>query len=273
MAKPLGNRAARLSEVQALRTVKGRREQGCFGFEGPTLLAEAQRSGVEIRELYVTPDAFESSPLARALDAAGTPTFLIDPRAAAALSDVATPTGLLAVAATRLRPLEELFIQRAGVLLVLGDLNDPANAGTLLRSADAFGALGVVFGSRGVDPYHPKVVRGAMGALFRLRVARCDPESVFRAAAGAGFTVLGLRSGGTPLGSVAWPARSALVVGHERRGLERWEAGCERLIGIPIDAGAESLNAAIAGSIALYTATAGSLGEPPRPACQDSVYD
>ncbi|HEY5425016.1 MAG TPA: RNA methyltransferase, partial [Candidatus Tumulicola sp.] len=124
-----------------------------------------------------------------------------------------------------------------------------------LRSADAFGAVGVLFGRLGVDPYHPKVVRGAMGALFRLKMGIADPPEAAAAATAAGFTVLGLRAGGERLAGVSWPARTALVVGHERRGLDRWEPICERRIGIAMDGRADSLNAAIAGSIALYEAT------------------
>lgn len=271
MAKPLGARAERVSEVRALRDAKGRRQQSRFAFEGPTLLAEAHRSGTAIEELYVTQAAYDANPLVRDLDAAGTPTFLIDPRTAARLSDVATPTGVLAVSSTRLRPVVELTGVPEGVLLVLGDLNDPANAGALLRSADAFGAAGVAFGSLGVDPFHPKVVRAAMGALFRLRIARCEPATLADAAAAGGFAVLGLRPGGAPMDAFAWPPRCALVVGHERRGLGRWEEVCEGFIGVPIAPRAESLNAAIAGSIALYEATAKSLATPPDSGCQESV--
>lgn len=271
MAKPLGARAERVTEVRALRGAKGRRQQSRFAFEGPTLLAEAHRSGAAIEELYVTQAAYDANPLVRTLDADGTPTFLIDPRTAARLSDVATPTGVLAVSSIRLRPVVELTGLREGVLLVLGDLNDPANAGALLRSADAFGAAGVAFGSLGVDPFHPKVVRAAMGALFRLRIARCEPASLAGVAAAEGFAILGLRVGGAPLNAFAWPPRCALVVGHERRGLGRWEAVCGGFIGVPIAPRAESLNAAIAGSIALYEATAKSLATPSDSGCQESI--
>lgn len=161
MATALGLNAHRLNDVRALTTSKGRREQQRFAFEGITLLEEAHRSGVTIDELYVTQAAYESTPLVRELDASGTPTFVVAERAAAKISDVETPPGIVAVAARRLYSLDELF-SRSGTVLVLADLNDPGNAGTLLRSADAFACAGVVFGRLGVDPFHPKVVRGAM---------------------------------------------------------------------------------------------------------------
>jgi TrmH family RNA methyltransferase len=253
MAIALGNHAQRLGGVRALRSVKGRREQRRFAFEGPTLLSEARANGIPIEELYVTQAAYDAADTVRQLEAAGVPTFLVSEASAARISDLTQPSGIVAVAPIRLEPLETIAA-RAGPLLVLADLNDPANAGTLLRSADAFGAPGAVFGERGVDPYHPKVVRGSMGAVFRLALAVADPAEVANAAAATGRRVLGLAAGGTPIGPALRP-RLVLVVGHERRGLDRWEAVCERLVAIPMMGRSESLSAAVAGSIALYEAT------------------
>jgi TrmH family RNA methyltransferase len=268
----LGARADRLTNVRKLLTPKARRERHHFLFEGPTLLQEAHRSGTAIDELYVTQAAYDASPLVRELDAGGTPTFLIDDRSLAKLSDVETPTGIVAVSPTRLEPLTQT-VGGEGVVLVLADISDPANAGSLLRSADAFGAAGVVFGDAGVDPYHPKVVRAAMGALFRLRLSRAGPDEFAAAADAVGLSVVGLAAGAPPIDTAGWPSRSALVVGHERLGLERWSKACDRLLGIPIDPQAESLNAAIAGSIALYEAAGRGRREPPEPACQESVLE
>ncbi len=253
MATRLGRHSERLSRIRALRTVKGRREQHRFAFEGAILLDEALRSGTEVEELYVTQTAYDSSAVVRDLDGAGTPTFVVDDRIAAGLSDVETPSGLLAVAPARFRALDDLFV-RDGVVLVLADLNDPGNAGTLVRSADAFGALGVVFGRTGVDPYHPKVVRSAMGALFRLALALGDAGDLAPAARAGGFDVAGLATDAAPLEGASWPARSVLVVGHERHGLGSWATICDRLLSIRMTGPSESLNAAVAGSIGLYEA-------------------
>lgn len=236
--------------------MKGRREQGRFAFEGATLLAEAAAADFGVEELYVTEQAYGSIPLLREIEAAGTPVFIAAQSAAANLSDVATPTGIVAVSELRICPLAELFSGQ-GPLLVLADLNDPANAGTLLRSADAFGAQALVFGRLGVDPYHPKVVRGSMGAIFRVRVGVAGPEELAQAARFAGVQVIGLTSAGDPIAQEQWHGRQALVVGHERRGLGEWEAACERTLSIPMRGHAESLSAAVAGSVALYEATRG----------------
>jgi RNA methyltransferase, TrmH family len=254
MAQIIGARAERLRAVRALRSVKGRREQGRFAFEGPTLLAEAAAAGFPITELYATEKAYESTPLVGELEAAGTPAFITSQAVAATISDLTSPSGIVAVAPIRVLPLAEL-LRRHGPILVLAELNDPANAGTLLRSADAFGAGAVVFGRLGVDPYQSKVVRGSMGAIFRVGIGLSEPAEFAQAARLAGLRVLGLAAAGIPIAQEEWQGRQALVVGHERRGLGDWEALCEQTLSIPMRGQTESLSAAVAGSIALYEAT------------------
>ena len=178
-------------------------------------------------------------------------TYLVDERTFAKFSDVETPTGVLAVADLAYTSLDALF-DRPGIVPVLADLNDPGNVGTLLRSAQAFGAGGVILGSAGVDPYHPKVVRAAMGAIFRLKLAVAEPEDLALAAKVAEATIVGLAAEADGLEALASAEKIALVVGHERRGLARWEGVCARRAGIPMPGQADSLNAAVAGSIALF---------------------
>jgi RNA methyltransferase, TrmH family len=253
VATRLGNHAQRLREARALRSAKGRSEQKRFAFEGATLLGEARAGGLAVEELYATQAAYDATALVRDYDASGTPTFILEERAFASISDLATPRGIVGVAPIRLTSLERL-LGLGTPILVLADVADPANAGTLLRSADAFGCPGVVFGRLGVDPYNPKVVRGAMGALFRVCVAVAEPADLDAAAEAAGFTVVGLAAQGEPLAQERWDVPVALVVGHERRGLGRWAPLCRRVLAIPMVPSAESLSAAVAGSIALYEA-------------------
>jgi len=245
-----GAHAERVTRVRDLQTVKGRKEHGRFAFEGPTLLEEALRSGVGIEELYVSDAVLAANATVRELDQRGTPVYVVDDRTLRKISDLDTPTGLLGVAAQRAGDLGAVL--RGPLTLVLADLNDPGNVGTLLRSAEAFGASGVVLGRLGVDPYHPKVVRGAMGTIFRLPLAVASATEFAAAAAAAGTTIIGLTTGGGSLDAIGLGAATALVVGHERRGLGSWEVPGVRLAGIPMRGAAESLNASVAGSIGLY---------------------
>jgi TrmH family RNA methyltransferase len=248
----LGAHNARIDAARDLLTKKGRKAQRRFSFEGATLLHEAHEAGVAIESLYVTQRAFESTPLAAQLERDGVPVYLIDDRTMKRLSDVETPSGILAVAPIHLKTPAEI-LREPGTVLLLADLNDPGNAGTLLRSAEAFAARGVIVGSLGAEPHLPKVVRSAMGALFRMPLAVAEPEGFAEAA--AGWEVTGLTAGGVPLANLEWSARTVLAVGNERHGLGRWRGLCTRHGSIPMPGQAESLNAAVAGSIALYEAT------------------
>lgn len=253
MPLKLGAHADRVQTVRALLRAKDRREQSAYAFEGATLLDEAHRSGVAIQAIYATQRAYDASSLIRDFEAVGTDVYVVDDRVAAKISDLETPTGIVAITSLRLEPLDAL-LRDPGLTLVLADLNDPANVGTLLRSAEAFGASGVVFGRNGVDPYHPKVVRGAMGAIFRLRLCVAEADEFRSAAASHGTTVYGLAADGEPLEAAAFAPHSAIVVGHERRGLAAWQDACNHRLAIEMTGPTESLNAAVAGSIALYRA-------------------
>ncbi len=252
MPTSLGAHNARLDRARALLTKKGRREHGRFTFEGPTLLAEAFAASVPIEEIYVTESAYDQTPAIAQAERDGVPVYLVDERSIARLSDLDTPSGIVAVTPIELHSVSELLTD-PGVVLALADVNDPGNAGTLLRSAEAFGVTRVIFGTRGAEPHLPKVIRGAMGAIFRLRIGVAEPADLQTLL--GGWEVTGLAASAAPLDRLEWPAQSLLIVGNERHGLGAWQPLCTRLAAISMRGGAESLNAGVAGSIALYEAT------------------
>ena len=243
----------RFAAVRELRTPRGRREAGRFATEGPTLLEEAARSGLRPREIYATPEALARLDSGR-WESAGTAVYAVPERAFARLSDVASPAGILAVFDLPSVTLAEV-LARDGRVLLLAGVGDPGNAGTLVRSAEAFGAAGVVFGRGGADPFAPKVVRAAMGSLFRVPVAQADPEEVLAAAAAAGRPIAATDVEGEELGAAGIPPNAVLAVGNERRGVRDWLPRWDLSIRIPQRAATESLNAAVAGSIVLYEAS------------------
>ena len=242
----------RVERLRELRTARGRRAEGRFAVEGPTLLEEAGRSGLQPHEIYLTAtalDRFDPGPF----EAAGVPVFLLPERAFARLSEVESPTGVLSVFDLPRRTVAEV-LARPGPVLLLAGVNDPGNAGTLVRSAEAFGAAGVLFGRGGADPYGSKVVRAAMGSIFRLPVAAVDPDEIVAAAAAAGRPLIAADVDGEDLGVVGIPSDAVFAIGNERRGVRDWLPRWDRAIRIPQRGAAESLNAAVAGSIVLYEA-------------------
>jgi len=136
------------------------------------------------------------------------------------------------------------------VSLALWRVADPGNVGTLLRSADAFGA-GVALSDGCADPTGPKALRASMGSIFRVPLAGFDDAT--------GRRVALVADGGTPLRELAVDSDMVLVLGAERDGLPAEVLGrCEERVSIPQPGGGESLNVAVAGAIALYELARGS---------------
>ncbi len=146
---------------------------------------------------------------------------------------------------------DDLPLGTRPVTLALWQVGDPGNVGTLLRAADAFGA-GVALSAGCADPTGPKAVRASMGSLFRV------PVSAFDEAAGRRLALV--PSGGTPLPELEVDGDLVLVLGAEREGLPGEILDrCDERVSIPQTGGAESLNVAIAGAIALYELARGNL--------------
>jgi TrmH family RNA methyltransferase len=249
----LSPHSPRIAQVHDLRTPRGRRAEGRFTAEGPTLLDEAGRSGLRPREIYATAQGLGRFDPGR-WEAEGVAIYVLPDRVFARLSDVETPTGVLCVFDLVARTAADV-LAGTGPVLLLAAVNDPGNAGTLVRSAEAFGAAGVLFGRGGADPFAPKVVRAAMGSIFRLPVAQVEPEELLAAAAAAGRPVIATDLEGEDLDGAAIPANAVLAVGNERRGVRDWLPRWDRAVRIPQRSATESLNAAVAGSIVLYAAS------------------
>jgi TrmH family RNA methyltransferase len=246
MPNSLGAHHPSLQAARELLTKKGRDTQARFLIEGPTLLEEAIASGVIIESIFATERAFAQTPLLRSFDDGRL--GLIGEASLGKLTAVEEPTGIIAVAEKRLPGLAKVL--EHDNLLLLAGLNDPGNVGTLLRSAHAFGIRGVLMLEGSVELYNPKIVRAAMGALFRLD---CTVLRVADAATTlADRCIVGAEMQGEALDQFRFPERSVLVIGHERHGLRATSFTAQKHIGIPLEAGTESLNAAVAGSIILY---------------------
>ncbi len=257
-------RAARL-----LHDKKHRLERRCFLIEGPLLVEAALAAGAMLEQVFVLDDedANKFAPLHFGRDEEantfaplhfGGSVLRVDRRTLESLSTTKTPQGIVAVAAFLHHPIDALerFAPPAGavLMLVLPNLSDPGNAGTLVRSAEAFGASAICFGPQAVEPYNDKVVRASMGSLFRVAILRYESwPALLAATRAARISLLGSDPGGKDVRTVTLPERAALVVGQERHGLAGIAHGdIDLVIAIPQRNGVESLNAGVAGSLLLY---------------------
>jgi RNA methyltransferase, TrmH family len=223
---------SQLKEIRKLRQRRRWRERsGRFVAEGEDLLRAADEAGWEAVERYCAAGS-------------GLGGVEVEPGLLASASGLGSGTRALAVYEERwvARPLGPLCVYLHGV-------HDPGNVGTVLRSAQAFGADCVALGSGTADPFGPKAVRASMGAVFAVPIART--ASVQELPGGR----IALAAGrGEPLASVEGGGAVTLLIGSERDGLpEDVIGGADHVAHIPI--ATESLNAAMAATIALYEVT------------------
>lgn len=258
--------------VAAVRRLKAkaslRRAAGRFVLEGVRLVRDALEAGAVLEELFVRADlagdggSEARDAVAELVDQArsrGAFVAFCGPRAIAALCDTEQPQGVVAV--VQAPPRRPEAWQKTGSLALLVDgVQDPGNVGSLIRTAAAAGADGVVLGPDSADPFGPKAVRAAAGALFRVSVERVrGPGELDDLAARlerATWAVAAL----VPRGGVAYHradllGRLALVVGSEGHGVREALLGrCSLKLTIPMAAGVESLNVAAAAAVVLFEA-------------------
>jgi TrmH family RNA methyltransferase len=245
--------------VQRLRRLSGRRaarsEEDAFVVDGPTLVAEALAAGLELQELFATADA-DPDLVARAR-AAGATVHAIEADVLRKAVDTVTPQPIAAVATQPSIPVEAAIgAAAAGPLaLVLVDVGDPGNAGTLLRAAEASGASAVLFCGASVDPCNPKCVRASAGALFHLPVAHGgDTRTVLQDLAATGVrTVATVVRGGAAYDELDLLGPTAFVLGSEAHGLaDDVLAVVGERCTIPMAGRSESINVAMAGAVLCF---------------------
>jgi TrmH family RNA methyltransferase len=241
-----------------------------FLAEGPQAVREAlAREGV-LTELFVTSQGRARHPeLAELAASQGAPVHEIGGELMAELAQTITPQGLLGVCTFIDVPLASLLAGPPRLAVVLANVRDPGNAGTVLRTADAAGADGVIFAAASVDPYNSKCVRASAGSLFHLPVvAGHDLADALSGLQAAGLQVLAADGSATRLldapGGPDLTRPTAWLFGNEAWGLPAsLLALADSVVAVPIYGRAESLNLAAAAAVCLY-ASARQLPAPTR---------
>jgi len=215
-----------------------------YVIEGPTLVADAVAAGVDLEAVYAEPGAAVP---------AGVEPVAVEPGTLAAVADAVTSQGVVAVAR---RPSTGLAdVPAAAPVLVCVGVQDPGNAGTLLRSAEAAGFAAVLFTSGSVDPYAPKCVRSSAGSIFRMVVTRGgEAPTVLDEVAATGRRRIATRpAAARPHTEVDLSGPVAIVLGNEAHGLPGdLDAHVDEWVTIPMSGRAESLNVAMAGTLLCF---------------------
>ena len=240
-------RLARDPEVREL--------EGLFVVEGPRLVEEVIGAGLKIDEVILPEDELDHD-LIEVLSQEKIQFHLVARKIFEGLTTLRNPQP--AIASVNQHGIElGSLVEKKGLLLVLSGVADPGNCGNLIRTAEAFGASGVLFHG-GVDPYNPKVVRSSAGSFFRTRFTVIDEgfpyEKLFEELRKSDYRFVATSpSGGIAPENVTDNTQIAVILGNEPRGLPKEiEALCDEIVTVPIENTVESLNVATAGAVVLY---------------------
>jgi TrmH family RNA methyltransferase len=232
-------------------------QEGVCVIEGPDLIEAALDAGVAFEALFVDETSVaDAAVVALSTRAAAlhVRTYCLEAGVLERVADTQTPQPVLASVRFSVRELSD--VPTTGLVVVLDNVRDPGNAGTIIRSADAAGAAAVVFTGDCVDPFNPKTLRASAGSVFHVVLAL----STLRDAT-AFFTAHAMRSyatvvrGGTPYRDVDLSGACAVVIGNEAAGLDSEAVTlCDEMVSIEMAGRSESLNAGVAASLIAFEA-------------------
>lgn len=243
----------RIKELtKLLQDAKTRRKSGCFVIEGARLCEDAVRSGVEVLSAFLTADAARHyGDSCRVVEEAAKTVFTLSAELMRSLSDTGSPQGIVCLCRQVSHTVD---VTQDGIYVALEDLQDPGNLGTVLRTAEALGAKGVLLSKGCCDLYNPKVLRASMGGVFRLPCRVCEDFCGELATLAVDRPVLAavVDAAATPI-MKAPKQRAVIVIGNEGNGLTAEAvASCSHRVTIPMAGRAESLNASMAAGILLW---------------------
>lgn len=243
--------------VQWQNKARERREAGIFLTEGFKLFQEAPEES--IREVYLSEDAMlrleTETDLRQKLERTGYET--VSGEIFQKMSDTNTPQGILCVVRRQLYTLDQLLDSPAPLLVVLENLQDPGNLGTILRTGEGAGITGVILGRETVDIFNPKTIRATMGSIFRVPfVCVEDLAQTIGIIRERGVrTYAAHLSGQSCYDRLSFQEGTAFLIGNEGKGLSpEITALADGLLRIPMEGRVESLNAAVATALLIYEA-------------------
>ena len=229
---------------RSLKDRKGRDELHAFMVEGPKMVEEALRSQFPVRTVLIREGYEPPFPVP-----AETQVCMLSENVFQSVCDTKTPQGIAAVTGISIQPLKGRF------LLALDGIQDPGNMGTMIRTADAAGFEGMILSRDCADVFSPKVIRSTMGSIFRMTFSFPDSlASSLCSLRDSGFAVISSQLDGEPFyhrESVSAPL--VLIIGNEGNGIsDEVKSVASHHFRLPMNGGAESLNAAVAAGIMMY---------------------
>lgn len=247
-----------IKHIKSLQLKKYRDEYGSFVIEGEKLLLEALEYKAEISMVLCSQsfsDTKGHDEIVRLLEESRTPVYYAEDRIFKEACETDSPQGVIAVAAKLEYELSDILEKEELCLVLLNEIRDPGNAGTIIRTADACGLDAVLLSSGSVDLYNGKTIRSTMGSLFHIPVLQgLDmPEVLGELKRKAILTIGADPHSITSCIELPYNKKSAIVIGNESQGISIDIKGLlDENVKIPMPGRAESLNAGIAASIMMY---------------------
>lgn len=243
---------ARIKElIQLQKKSKFRKEKAVYIIEGIKMFAEADKSYMEA--VFVSEDFLSSEKNRALLDGVSYET--VSDNVMRAMSDTVTPQGVLCVMRCFEYSVSSILNKENPKLMLLADLQDPGNAGTIIRSAEGAGMDAVIFSKGSVDLYNPKTIRSTMGSIFRVPFIYEDLRSVILKLKEKNVPVYTTDMNGKSYKEASYEDGFAIIIGNEANGVSEDIAKlADQIITIPMCGKVESLNASIAASLIMYEA-------------------
>lgn len=235
---------------QLAKKAKARNEQDVFVAEGMKMFLEAPRD--RIRKIYISKSLYEEKGQAFC---DGLDTEILEEHVFEAASDTKSPQGVLCVMRQYHYRLEDMTQSKNPFLLILENLQDPGNLGTIMRTAEGAGADGIILSRTSVDMYNPKVIRSTMGSVYRMPFLYADRiEDILPCLKDRGIRTFAAHLNGKKYyDEEDYRGGTAFFIGNEGSGLTDGLSGlADKRIRIPMQGKLESLNAAVAASILMY---------------------
>jgi len=246
-----------IKRVRLLGERKHRRREGAFVVQGAQPVWQAVEAGADLEVLITAPDLLRepAAGMVAEQEARGVRVARLSESLFARIADREGPAGLAAIVRGRTPGLDELAVRRDSVFVALHEVANPGNLGTIIRTADAAGAAGVILIGQAADPFDPAAVKASMGALFSVPVAAepsADAFGQWCRQYGVALAVTSAAGSGS-LWDADIPRPVAILLGSEGPGLpEDLLAAGDIRLRIPMTGTAESLNLAVATGILLY---------------------
>lgn len=238
--------------VSALQgSSKSRNSEGLFVLEGLRICDDARLNGIRFDKLIVSETAaLKQKGAVSEFAENAEECFRIPDSLFKKISDTASPQGIIALAKM---PSKTAEIDKNGRYIALENINDPSNLGAVSRTAEALGATGLILSRNGCDPYSPKSLRASMGTLLRMPVIVTDDFVTTLKNCGLKTYACVVDGSAEKIGNIEFSDGCAVMIGNEANGLtEDAKDSAYKCITIPMKGKAESLNAAVAASIAVW---------------------